>query len=95
MQVFVSFPARQLIEYQYGDGIEVVMGGGWRNFLPCGTKDPEGRLLEGSNCRNDNLNLTDKWLKKHNNSAMVWNKDQLKNIDPDKVDHLLGNILQE
>ncbi len=89
---FHFFPARQLIEYQYGNGIDVVLGGGWRSFLPCGSKDPEGNLLTGNTCRNDNRNLTDEWLKNYNNSAVVWNKDELKKIDPDKVDHLLGTI---
>ena len=87
------FPARQLIEYQYGDGIDVVLGGGWRSFLPCGSNDPEGNSLDGSKCRNDSYNLTDEWLKKYDNSAVVWNKDGLKYIDPEKVDHLLGKIL--
>ena len=86
------FPARQLIEYQYGNGIDVVLGGGWRGFLPCGSVDPEGNLLKGSKCRKDNRTLTNEWLEKYNNSAVVWNKDELKKIDPDKVDHLLGKI---
>ena len=68
----------------------MVLGGGWRSFLPCGSKDPEGDLLEGRKCRNDKRNLTDEWLEKYNNSAVVWNRDGLKKIDPDKVDHLLG-----
>lgn len=86
------FLARQLVDYQYGDGIDVALGGGWRSFLPCGSKDPEGNSLKGSKCRNDSRNLTDEWLKKYNNSAVVWNKNDLKDIDPENVDHLLGKI---
>ncbi|CAB3982188.1 alkaline phosphatase-like isoform X1 [Paramuricea clavata] len=83
--------SRQLIEYQYGNGIDVVLGGGWRSFLPCGSKDPEGKTFEDlAKCRNDGRNLTNEWLGKYNNSAVVWNKDELKKIDPDQVDHLLG-----
>ena len=71
----------------------MVLGGGWRSFLPCRSKDPEGNYLDGTKCRNDSRNLTDEWLKKYSNSAVVWNKDDLKDLDPEKVDHVLGKIL--
>lgn len=89
---FFFSTARQLIEYPYGDGLEVVMGGGRRNFLPCGELDPQNGILKKTKCRKDGRNLTDEWLKEYNNSAYVWNKDQLAKIDPNKVDHLLGKI---
>lgn len=41
----------------------------------------------------DNRNLTNEWLDKYNNSAVVWNRDALNAIDPDKVDHLLGKTI--
>ena len=68
-----------------------MLGGGSRNFLPCGSVDPQGKKLKNK-CRSDGRNLTNEWLEKYNKSEYVWNKDQLKNIDPDKVDHLLGKI---
>lgn len=71
----------------------MVLGGGWRSFLPCGSDDPEGNTLQGSKCRSDNRNLTNEWLEKYNNSAVVWNGKELKNINPDQVDHLLGKII--
>ncbi|CAB3997047.1 alkaline phosphatase-like isoform X1 [Paramuricea clavata] len=80
----------QLINYPYGDGIEVVLGGGWRNFYKCGTIAPDGKLLKGSKCRNDSRDLTKEWVNKFDNAAYVSNRTQLKNIDPIKVDHLLG-----
>ena len=80
----------QLINYPHGDGIEVVMGGGWRNFYNCSTKAPDGGILSGSECRSDDKDLTKEWVKKFNNSAYVTNRTQLNDIDADKVDHLLG-----
>lgn len=79
-----------MIEYGYGDGIEVVLGGGWRNFYTCGTAGPDGGRLRGKKCRTDNRNLTEEWKTKFNNSAYVTDRTQLKNIDANKVDHLLG-----
>ncbi|XP_046846454.1 alkaline phosphatase-like isoform X2 [Xenia sp. Carnegie-2017] len=82
--------SRQLVDFKYGDGIDVALGGGWRSFLPCGGIDPEGKMLKGRKCRNDRRNLTEEWLEKRNRSAVAWNKNDLKNIDASKVDHLLG-----
>ena len=82
--------ASQLINYPYGDGIEVVLGGGWRSFYKCGTIAPDGELLNDTNCRKDGRDLTKEWVDKFDNAAYVSNRTQLKNIDPNKVDHLLG-----
>ncbi|XP_028394024.1 alkaline phosphatase-like [Dendronephthya gigantea] len=80
----------QLINYPYGDGIDVVLGGGWRSFYSCGTVAPDGQLLNDSKCRRDGKDLTKEWVKKYNNSAYVTNRTQLNNVDASKVDHLLG-----
>jgi alkaline phosphatase len=79
-----------LINYPYGDGIEVVLGGGWRSFYKCGTIAPDGKLLNNSKCRRDGRDLTQEWREKFNNSAYVSDRTQLNNIDGNKVDHLLG-----
>ena len=80
--------ARQLIEFPYGDGLEVAMGGGRRNFIPKETRDPENRKRRGR--RLDKRDLTEEWKSKYKNSAYVWNKKQFDAIDPGKVNHLLG-----
>ncbi|MDQ3634166.1 MAG: alkaline phosphatase [Acidobacteriota bacterium] len=83
--------ARQLIEFPYGDGLEVALGGGRYNFLPQETKDPEYSDNEKINGRRlDKRNLTEEWTKKYKNSAYVWNKEQFDAIDVKKIDHLLG-----
>ena len=82
--------ALQLINYPYGDGIEVVLGGGWRSFYKCETIAPDGKLLNDSKCRLDGKDLTKEWREKFNNSAYATDRTQLNDVDPNKVDHLLG-----
>ncbi len=85
-----NFPdiARQLIEFNYGDGLEVALGGGRTKFLPNQTVDPEYADRKGE--RLDGRNLTEEWTKKYKNSEYVWNKEQFDKIDPKKTKHLLG-----
>ncbi|HTE40110.1 MAG TPA: alkaline phosphatase, partial [Steroidobacteraceae bacterium] len=80
--------ARQLIDFSYGNGIEVVLGGGRANFLPNNHPDPEHVGING--VRQDRQNLTAEWTRKHSNSAYIWNQKQFDAIDPRKTDHLLG-----
>lgn len=80
--------AAQLLDFSYGNGIEVAMGGGRLNFFPAGSVDPEGADTEEG--RQDNRNLTQEWLNKYPNSAYVWNQEEFDAIDPAKTDHLLG-----
>ncbi len=80
--------ASQLIEFPYGDGVEVALGGGRVKFLPNNIADPEGADMEEG--RQDNRNLANEWLEKYPNSAYVWNQSQFDSIDPQSTDHLLG-----
>ena len=85
-----KFPdlARQLIEFNYGDGLEVALGGGRTKFLPNQMVDPEYADRKGE--RLDGRDLTEEWKKKYKNSEYVWNKEQFDKIDPKKTKHLLG-----
>lgn len=85
-----GFPdiARQLIEFSYGNGPEVVLGGGRSKFLPNTTADPEDSGRTGE--RKDGRNLVNEWLRKRTRSAHVWNKRQLDAIDPRRTDRVLG-----
>ena len=85
-----KFPdlARQLIEFPYGDGLEVAMGGGRSKFLPRETADPEISARKGE--RLDGRDLTKEWVAKRKGSAFVSNAKQLAAIDPKKTKHLLG-----
>lgn len=79
--------ARQLIEFNVGDGLEVALGGGRSAFISRESADPEYPRMKGS--RLDDRNLTAEWLKK-TGAAYIWNREQFAAIDPVKVNHLLG-----
>ncbi len=78
--------AQQLIEFPYGDGIEVAMGGGRRHFLPKNISDPEGEFGK----RRDDRNLIEEWQELHPEGKYVWNQKGFDKIDPEKTDKLFG-----
>lgn len=80
--------ASQLVDFPYGDGLEVALGGGRRNFLPSSMNDPEDENEMGE--RGDERDLTQEWLERYENSAYVWNQEQFDAVDPARTDHLLG-----
>ncbi|MDQ3374466.1 MAG: alkaline phosphatase [Acidobacteriota bacterium] len=85
-----NFPdiARQLIEFPYGDGLEVALGGGRTKFVSNKTIDLEYPDKKGE--RLDGRDLPKEWTTKYKNSAYVWNKQQFDSIDAKKTKHLLG-----
>ncbi|MCB1024593.1 MAG: alkaline phosphatase [Acidobacteria bacterium] len=80
--------ARQLIEFPYGNGLEVALGGGRAYFTP--KTMPDAEYPDGKGKRLDGRDLTAEWKAKRKNSEYVWNKAQFDAIDPKKTDHLLG-----
>jgi alkaline phosphatase len=64
--------ARQLIEFPYGDGLEVVLGGGRRIFTPSTANDPE---TGKAGARKDGRDLTAEWTQKSPQHQYVWNSD--------------------
>lgn len=80
--------ASQLLKFSYGDGIEVVMGGGRRYFLPEKMRDPEYPETRGT--RKDGRDLTREWKQRYHGADYIWNAEQFSNIKTDKVTHLLG-----
>ncbi|MCG8465158.1 MAG: alkaline phosphatase [Xanthomonadales bacterium] len=65
--------ARQLIEFPYGDGPEIAMGGGRRAFIPVGQIDPEYDDKVGR--RQDGRNLVNEWLETRDDSHYAWNQE--------------------
>ncbi|XP_015605760.1 alkaline phosphatase isoform X3 [Cephus cinctus] len=84
--------ARQLLEDEPGRDINVILGGGRRHFVPKVTLDPEEPDKEGR--RLDGRNLIEEWSRNHRlrnlAAEYVSNKEEFDNVDPRKVDHLLG-----
>jgi alkaline phosphatase len=85
-----GFPdiARQLVEFDHGDGIDVVLGGGRSHFKPKDVPDPEEK--ESPGLRRDGRDLTNDWVGARKGSLYVWNRDQLTAIDRQTTRHLLG-----
>jgi alkaline phosphatase len=85
-----DFPdiARQLVEFPYGDGLEVALGGGRTHFKPRGEADPEDPRRPGS--RLDGQDLTRVWLDRYAAAEYVWSQDQLAAVDFENTRHLLG-----
>jgi alkaline phosphatase len=79
--------ARQLIEFPYGDGVDVVLGGGRAYFTPNTLADPEYTTRKGN--RTDGRDLTAEWAARPN-AAYVWNKAQFDAINPSASTKLLG-----
>ena len=80
--------ARQLLEFPFGNGLEVVLGGGRSHFLPSSSADPEYPQQRGA--RKDGRDLTAEWLQHYAGAAYVWNQQQFDAIDIAKTQHLLG-----
>ncbi len=80
--------ARQLLEFSFGNGLEVVLGGGRSRFLPTEVIDPEYGSRNGR--REDGLDLTEAWRKSRRNAAYIWNLEQFKAVDSRLVSRLLG-----
>lgn len=80
--------ARQLLEFPYGDGLEVVLGGGRRYFYSNTEADPEYDGRTG--IRSDGRNLQEEWVQQYPRSAYVWDQAGFDAVDPNTTDHLLG-----
>ncbi|SDK38456.1 alkaline phosphatase [Microbulbifer yueqingensis] len=80
--------AAQLVELTAGDGIDVILGGGRRAFLPKDVTDVEG----AAGRREDGRNLVREWQQRYRDqgAAYVEDRNALVDIDPAKTDKLLG-----
>ncbi len=68
--------ASQLVNFNKGDGIDVILGGGRQQFMPSTAVDPEYPSVKGK--RSDGQDLIAQWLRNNGPSAQyVWNKAQL------------------
>ncbi len=67
--------ARQLVETPFGQGPDVLMGGGRKNFMPVSERDPEYDDKVGE--RLDGRDLIAQWKHRHADGTYVWNAQQL------------------
>lgn len=80
--------AVQLVDWNYGDGFEVVLGGGRQKLMPSTVADPEYAGMHGS--RSDGRDLTAEWLRRHSDGAFVWDRAGFEAVDSAATGHLLG-----
>lgn len=71
--------ASQLLSFDVGDGIDVVMGGGREQFLPKTENDPE--YPDKTGARADGRNLILEWMKKYPKGEFVWDRRQFDAIN--------------
>lgn len=92
--------ATQLIQFPYGDGVDVVLGGGWRSFLPAPleasdtvglveSEDQPGAFLPGG-IRLDGKNLISDWIDASRGRVFVTNQVELAALDLEGTGQLLG-----
>lgn len=83
--------AAQLIDFPYGDGIDVAFGGGRTNFLPWTMHDPVSTSATPALGRRiDGRDLTKAWQSKHEGAVYVWNAKQLEALNPVETGPVLG-----
>lgn len=80
--------ARQLVEFNHGDGIEVVLGGGRRHFTPQTVADPEYGDKMG--LRKDGRNLIADWQKAHPTGQYIWDAKGFAGLDLTAKGPILG-----
>ncbi|KAJ9577044.1 hypothetical protein L9F63_006392, partial [Diploptera punctata] len=82
--------AEQLVNALPGKNINVILGGGRKQFRSKNVLDEEGEV--GS--RTDDADLIESWRTDKESRKLsykyVWNKDQLLSIDPSTTDYILG-----
>ncbi len=84
--------ARQLVEYDVGRGIDVVLGGGRRAFYPSDWTDPE--YPETTGHRNDGRNLIEEWQARFPSGHFAWNYDGFKKAMASETDGPVLGLFQ-
>jgi alkaline phosphatase len=85
-----GFPdlARQLVEFDDGDGLEVAFGGGRAYFLPAAAADPEYPDQRGE--RLDGRDLTAEWRARSPRHRFVWDRAGFEALDAGAGPRVLG-----
>ena len=79
--------ARQLVEFPFGGGLDVALGGGRSQFMPADQVDPEYANVRG--VRTDGKDLVAQW-RAQTSAQYVWNADQFRALDLAATNKLLG-----
>ncbi|WP_243694140.1 alkaline phosphatase [Vibrio viridaestus] len=71
--------AQQLVSFDEGNGLQVVFGGGRREFLPTTVTDPEGKTGK----RKDGRNLIQEWEQRYPEGQYVYDKKGFDQLNSD------------
>lgn len=82
---YIDDITEQLVHGEVGRNLRVVLGCGSRHFLNTTSSEHGGRGY-----RSDGRNLIEEWKQMNSSRVYVNNREDLMNIDPTKVDKLLG-----
>jgi alkaline phosphatase len=81
--------AEQLVNNEVSKNFHVILGGGRRNFRNTTVLDEEG----SRGYRGDGRDMIDEWKQTHadmGKSEYIWNRQQLKSLDIENTDYVLG-----
>lgn len=78
--------ATQLIDFSYGDGVDVVMGGGRRHFIPNTLMDEEGKTGK----RTDGVNLIETWKSKYATGSYIYDQAGFNALNTATTTKVLG-----
>ncbi len=80
--------AAQLLDFDAGDGIDVLFGGGRQMFLPSDATDPEDPTVHG--LRRDGRDLIEAWRQRHPQGRYLWNEAGFEALPSDFNGPVLG-----
>lgn len=80
--------AEQLVRYDVGRGLDIVLGGGRRAFYPAKAQDPEYPKITGH--RSDGRDLIAEWQARYPEGQFVWNRDGFDALKLDANGPILG-----
>jgi len=80
--------AKQLVNFNHGDGIDLILGGGRESFFPDKSSDSEYPDIKGK--RLDGRDLIQEWMKNKPQRKYVWNKEQFETISLSKDEQIIG-----
>ncbi len=80
--------AEQWLNFDEGNGVDVVFAGGRQKMLPVSEADPEYPEIKGK--RQDGRNLIAEWELRHPKGKYIWNLQQFEDLDVQGLSHILG-----
>ena len=80
--------ARQMLTFNKGDGIDIVMGGGRENFFSRDFYDTEYPKQKG--WRLSKIDLVSEWIQKKSGRKYIWNAEQFDRLNADSRGQILG-----